>query len=207
MLEFVFCITEVPQRMEEDNIKLFEQLSSAQKEEFAAVFIEGFGHLFNAKRNLGKFTKLIIASFNPDQSHAYMKNEKVVGILLLATNKVRPLKFNEEVAKALFGKFKGTAMCRQMNGIFQSKVVENDTDLYIDVLAVSKNAQRQGIASKLLQFAFAVKGFNVYYLEVLSKNKNAKQLYDKIGFLDIKKSYFSPVRLLGYGYPIKMKKT
>ncbi len=190
----------------EDRIVEFSQLSETQKEEFVDIFIAGFGHLFNFQKELKKFKVLFVASFHEEYSHAYIKNQQVVGILLLATNKLRPIKLNEMIAIDLFGIAKGIAMTKQMNSIFQSKVVKNDKDLYIDVIAVSKKLERQGIGSKLLQFAFSIQGFHNYYLEVLSKNENAKRLYDSFGFYNEKKHYFSLVRLLGYGYPIRMKK-
>ncbi len=193
--------------MQEDSIQQFEKLNDLQKNQFSEIFVEGFGHLLNLKKDTDKFKSLLVYSVHPLNSYAYVKDGNVAGIILLATNKLRPLKLNESEAVKLFGKFKGISMCRQINMVFQSKVVNEDTDLYIDMLAVSKNAKRQGIGRKLLEFAFSMKGFNRYYLEVLSKNKNAKRLYEKLGFIDIKNSYFSPVRLMGYGYPIKMKKS
>ncbi len=162
--------------------------------------------MLNLKKDTDKFKLLLLCSFHPLNSYAYVKDGIAVGIILLATNKLRPLKLNEAEAVKLFGKLKGMSMCRQINMFFQSKVVDEDTDLYIDILGVSKNMHRQGIGRKLLEFAFSMEGFNSYYLEVLSKNKNAKRLYEKLGFIDIKNSYFSPIRLMGYGYPIKMKK-
>lgn len=93
-----------------------------------------------------------------------------------------------------------------MNGIFQSKVVNKDTDLYVDFLATSKEARGKGIATKLLTFCFAMPEYENYYIEVLSKNTNAKNLYERVGFSIVKKQYISFISLLGFGYPIKMKK-
>ncbi len=190
----------------EENIRKFGQLSALQQEAFTDIFMEGFGHLLNFKKDAGKYRVLLAQSFHPSNSHAFIKNEQVVGVMLLATNKLRPLKCDEAAARELFGAFKGRILCKQMNGAFQSKVVEADTDLYIDMLAVSDKAKRQGVGAALLDFAFSLPGFHDYYLEVLSKNAGAKRLYEKIGFREIKRGYFSPLRLLGYGYPIKMKK-
>ncbi len=192
--------------MTESNIQTFEQLTSVQRIQFVEVFIDGFGHLFNFKKDKDKFIKLLAVSFHPQYSYCYIIDDVVVGVMMLATNQLRPLKFNEEEAVKLFGKTRGTMMCRQTNAFFQSNVVENDTDLYIDEIAVSNTVRGQGIGTKLLQYAFSMKGFNAYYLEVLSKNTNAKRLYERLGFKVYKKGYFSPVRLLGYGYSIKMRK-
>lgn len=192
--------------MKNNKIVSYENLTESEKIEFVEIFFEGFGHLFNLKKDIDKFKSLLCVSLHPINSYAYLSDNQVLGILLLATNKLRPLKLNEQVAIELFGKIKGVLMCRQINAIFQSKVVEKEKDLYIDVLGVSQKARKQGIGTELLRYAFSIEGFNTYFIEVLSKNINAKRLYKNIGFSEIKKNYFSPIRLLGYGFPIKMKK-
>jgi ribosomal protein S18 acetylase RimI-like enzyme len=90
-----------------------------------------------------------------------------------------------------------------MNTIFQSQVVNNNTDIYIDV---TKNARGRGVATKLLEFAFSLPEYKECYIEVLSKNLTAKKLYEKCGFIVYKKKPFSFITLMGHGYPIKMKR-
>lgn len=92
-----------------------------------------------------------------------------------------------------------------MNSIFQSQVVKGDTDLYIDVLATLQQARGRGVATRLLQYSFDLPGYENYYIDVLSKNVNAKRLYEKMDFLEYNKVRFSFVAVMGYGYPIKMK--
>ncbi len=188
-------------------VEQYVNLSDQQKTQYVDIFIEGFGHLFNFKKDLDRFQTLLRSAFHPLNSYAYIIDNEVLGIMLLATNVLRPFKFDESKAAQLFGKTKGVIMCKQINAAFQNKVVDNETDLYIDMLSVSSKARKQGIASKLFQFAFDLKEYNTYYLEVLSKNHNAKRLYEKLGFKEYKRKYFSLIRLMGYGYPILMKKS
>lgn len=94
-----------------------------------------------------------------------------------------------------------------MNAIFQSKAVEKETDLYIDVPATVKAARGKGVASRLIQYYLELPDFKTCHLEVLSKNANAKRLYERIGFVAYKHQRLSPTLLQGWGYPIKMKKT
>lgn len=86
-----------------------------------------------------------------------------------------------------------------MNAIFQSKAVEKETDLYIDVPATAKAARGKGVASRLIQYCLELLDFQTYHLEVLSKNANAK----RIGFVAYKHQRLSPTLLQGWGTPSK----
>ena len=95
----------------------------------------------------------------------------------------------------------------QMNGVFQKPVVKFADELYIDVLVTSGEARRKGVGSALLNYAFALNGYNTFYVHVFSKNMPAIKLYEKNGFLVEKREKFSLMRFMGNGYPVKMRKT
>ena len=101
---------------------------------------------------------------------------------------------------------RGKMISSQMNSIFQKPVVESADELYIDVLVTSGEARRKGVGSALLNHAFEQKGYNTFYVHVFSKNLPAIKLYEKNGFVVEKREKFSLMRLLGNGYPVKMKK-
>lgn len=192
--------------MNQYEIKKYGALNEIQKEEAVEVFIEGFGHMMNFTKEKEKLKTLFLTALNPSYVIAYVESQKVLGIVGIATNRIRPIKMEAGLCKKLFGKFKGLMICRQMNAIFQSQMVKEDTDLYIDVLATSKTARCKGVATALLNHSFTIKKYENYYIEVLSKNTNAKRLYEKIGFMEYKKCYVSILSFMGNGYPIKMKK-
>lgn len=184
----------------------YHELCDIQKKEMIEIFIEGFGHLMTFSKDKDILRELFFNAINEEYVYAYIEENEVLGFVGIATNKIRPIKLKREVCMKLFGKVQGSIICKQMNGIFQSKVVKKDTDLYIDFLATSKEARGKGIATKLLAYCFDLPKYDNYYIEVLSKNKNAKSLYEKVGFCIDKKVYISFISLLGFGYPIKMKK-
>lgn len=190
----------------ECTITQYGQLSEAQKIETVEIFIEGFKHLMKFTNDREVLKALFLPSFNPLYTYVLLEREQVRGILGIGTNKIRPIKFEKDICKELFGNFKGSILCSQMNAIFQSKAVKEDTDLYIDMLAIAEEARGKGVATTLLQYSFDLKGYKNYYIEVMSKNTNAKRLYEKVGFKEYKRAIFSPLALSGYGYPIKMKK-
>lgn len=187
-------------------IKAYRQLNNIQKEETVDVFLEGFSHMMTFSKDNQELKSLFSASFHPSYVYAYIENNKVLGILGTASNHVRPIKLDLNQCIRIYGKFKGSVLYKQMNLIFQSQTVKKDTDIYIDVLATAKNARGRGVATRLLEHAFSLPDYKECYIEVLSKNSNAKRLYEKSGFIVCKNLPFSFVSLMGLGYPIRMKR-
>lgn len=187
-------------------IMKYHELCDSQKRELIEILVDGFGHLMNFTKDKDILRELFFYSLNQDYFFAYVEENTVLGFVGIATNKIRPVKFDKNICINLFGKGKGTILCMQMNSIFQSKVVTKATDLYIDFLATSKEARGKGIATKLLTYCFQLPNYKDYYIEVLSQNITAKKLYEKLGFHIYTKQYFSIISSMGFGYPIKMKK-
>lgn len=192
--------------MNQYKIKVYGQLTELQKEETIEVFLEGFGNMMKFSKSKRELKCLFATAFHPSYIYAYIENDKVLGILGIASNNIRPIKLEINQCIRFYGKFKGTILCKQMNLIFQSEVIKKNTDFYIDVLATTKNARGRGVATGLLEYAFSLPKYKECYIEVLSKNLNAKKLYEKSGFIAYKKKYFSLIRLMRMGYPIKMKR-
>jgi len=186
----------------------YGDLNDCQKEQAVEIFLEGFGHMMTFSKDKNKLKKLFFNILNPTLFKCYVEQGQVLGIMGLATNKVRTVKFDCDVCIHLFGKMKGKILSKQMNAIFQAPVVKEDRDLYIDVLATAGKARGKGIATTLLKYAFDFKEFDNCYIEVFSNNENALRLYKKVGFSIYKKEKFSLLSLAvsGMGYPIKMKK-
>ena len=194
--------------MQEYKIIEYGNLDDVQKEQAVEIFLEGFGHMMTFSKDRNTLKKLFFGIMNPSFFRCYVEQGQVLGIIGLATNKVRPLKFDCDVCIELFGKMKGKILSKQMNAIFQAPVVKGDRDLYVDVLATSEKARNKGVATTLLEHAFDLKEFDCCYIEVFSKNERARRLYDKMGFSIYKKKKMALLHLAvsGAGYPIKMKR-
>ena len=188
------------------SIMQYGKLDEIHKLETVKIFIDGFGHFMNFTKDRNILKSLFLEGLDPFHIYVLIENETVIGLLGLGTNKMRPVKLDMDTCIKFFGKLKGAMICKQANAIFQSKTVKGDTDLYIDVLATSKQFRGKGVATRLLQYSFDLQGYRNYYLEVFSKNTNAKRLYEKMGFVEYKKTRFSLLSFQGFGYPIKMKK-
>ncbi len=194
--------------MQEYEIIEYGNLNDCQKEQAVEIFLEGFGHMMKFSKDKNILKKLFFKILNPALFKCYVEQGEVLGIMGLATNKVRPLKFDSDVCVNLFGKMKGKILSKQMNAIFQTSVVKDDKELYIDVLATAGKARGKGVATALLDYAFTMGEVDYCYIEVCSKNSPAVRLYKKLGFTIYKERKLSLINLAvsGSGYPIKMKK-
>lgn len=191
--------------MQEYKIVEFGSLNDIQKEQAIDIIIEGFGHMMTFTKDKMILKELFRKGFHTSLFLCYVEAEKVLGIMGLGTNRVRPLKFDYDICVSLFGKRKGTILCKQMNAIFQSPVVKGDKELYIDILATAGYARGKGVATKLINYAFSLYQYETCYIEVFSKNETALRLYCKAGFSKYREKKFSPMIFLGSGYPILMK--
>lgn len=188
------------------SIMQYGKLNENQKLEAVDIFIDDFRFFMTFTKDKKALRTLFFYALNPVYTYALVENETVIGILALGTNKVRPINLEIDICVDLFGKIRGRLLCRVLNMIFQRKVIKSDRDLFIDVLATAKQSRRKGVATRLLEHSFNLQGYHNYYIEVMSKNINAKRLYEKVGFVEYKKRRVSLSVFRGYGYPILMKK-
>ena len=189
-----------------NSIVEFGQLSDAQKEEAVQLFLYGFGHFMTFSKDEDLKKKLFLEIFSPNLFFCYLEENKVLGLMGLGTNKVRPIDFKKDICQKYFGKFKGSLISKQMNGIFQKQAVKDDNELYLDTLVTHPDYRKMGIGTKLINKTSSFEDYTVLVTEVFSKNENAISFYIRNGFTIVKKHKFSIMRLFGSGYPIVMVK-
>ena len=184
----------------------FGQLADSQKEEAVQLFLYGFGHFMTFSKDEGLKKKLFLEIFNPNLFLCYVEEDKVLGLMGLGTNKVRPIDFKKDICQKYFGKFKGSLISKQMNGIFQKSAVKDNNELYLDTLVTHPDYRNKGIGSLLIKKASSFGEYTTLVTEVFSKNENAMRFYMRTGFVITKKHKFSFMRLFGSGYPVVMTK-
>ena len=182
-------------------------LNELQKNQAVELFIEGFGHFMTFSKDEDLKRKLFFEIFHPSLFLCYVKEEKVLGLMGIATNKMRPLNFDYDLCRQYFGKLKGAILSRQMNAIFQKPVVKSKDELYIDILVTGSEARRKGVGTALLNYAFEKAKYTVWSVEAFSDNRAAISLYKKNGFRVDKNKKISLMRFLGAGFPIRLRKS
>ena len=191
----------------EKKIIEFGELNSSQKEQAVELFLEGFGDFMTFSKDKEKKKALFTEIFDPKLFLCYLEENKVLGLLGLGTNKVRPINFKKEICQKYFGKFKGAIIAKQMNPIFQKPAVSDDKELYIDTIVVDPNHRKEGIGSFLLNKAETYGKYDTLVLEVFSKNQTAISFYKKNGFTIKREKKMSFMSLFGSGHPIVMVKS
>ena len=182
-------------------------LNELQKNQAVELFIEGFGHFMTFSKDEDLKRKLFFEMFHPALFLCYVEDEKVLGLMGIATNKIRPLNFAYDLCIKYFGKIKGAILSKQMNAIFQTPVVKTKSELYIDILVTGSEARRKGVGTALLNHAFEMEGYTVWSVEAFSNNQAAITLYEKNGFRIEQRKKRSLMRFLGAGYPIRLRKS
>ncbi|MDZ5252714.1 GNAT family N-acetyltransferase [Clostridium sp. LIBA-8841] len=192
--------------MKNFSIVKLSELDEEYKREATGLFAEGFHKMFSFTKDREVLNELFFYSLDFSMIYITLEKDKVVGLLGSGTNEKRAVSLNKEVFKKLLGNGKGTIVYKQMKSIMEKPAVKGDSDLYIDYLVTDKKYRGKGIATALINFVCNDERiFEECYIEVLSKNINAKNLYEKIGFKEYKRVY-NPITLLqGLGYLIEMK--
>lgn len=190
----------------EKKIIEFGELNDLQKLQTVELFLNGFGRFMTFSKNEDKKKALFLEIFDPKLFLCYLEENKVLGLIGLGNNKVRPINFKKEICQKHFGKFKGAIISKQMNGIFQKPAVKLDSELYIDTIVVDINHRKKGIGTILLNKASTYGGYNTLVLEVFSKNQTAINFYKSNGFTIRKEKRMSLMSIFGSGHPIVMAK-
>ena len=117
-------------------------LNEYQRKQAVELFMEGFGHFMTFSKDEDLKRLLFFEIFHPSLFKCYVKEEQVLGLMGIATSKVRPINFSYDICIKYFGKFKGAIICKQMNAIFQCPVVKSKKDLYRDVLVTGRKSRK-----------------------------------------------------------------
>lgn len=181
-------------------IEKLSELDSSYLDQVTKIFGESFGHMFEGfTKDIDTLAKCFGKSFVQEMVYVYIKDDNVLGFISASSVGGRAMAIDREPFIKAFGKIKGKIFCWQIEKIMSKVIVESEKECYIDFLAVAKNARRRGIGEILLNYIHNDKRYEKYTLEVLSKNINAKKLYENVGYIVIKEEKNIFMRLSGQG--------
>lgn len=190
-----------------DKIVKLSELNGEQVNNAFEVFVEGFYNMFSKTvikdRNI--LHRLFKESFDYDMVYIYLQDNCVCGFLGLANYQKRVVKLKKELCQELLGKFKGLMIYKQMGAMLEKITVFNKDEAYIDYITTAKEFRGKGIGTKLIQYLCANLQYKSYTLDVLSKNMEARLLYEKVGFKLIKEKKEIITLLGGFGTTMTMK--
>lgn len=165
-------------------IERLSNLDSSYLGQVTKIFGDCFGHMFT--KDIDKLAKCFEKSFVKEMVYVYIEDNVVLGFVSASSINGRAMKINKKPFIEAFGKAKGNIFCWQIDKIMTKVIVKSGKECYIDFLAVDKDARGRGIAKILLNYIHKDTRYEKYILEVLSKNTNAKKVYEKVGYKVIK---------------------
>lgn len=171
------------------------------------VFVDSFYELYlSISKDKNVLNEFFSSSFDFNLAYAAIMDNKVVGFLAIANSKERSLKFNKVKCIKLFGRIMGTIIYHQMKYALGKPNLYGENDVGIDYLATDSQYRGKGIATKLLDYAYANLCYDECFIDVASNNAGAKGLYEYVGFQEYDRESGFLTRLLGFGSIIRMKK-
>lgn len=168
-------------------IKKFSELSEVQKEQFIDLFADSFLKDLDKKGTYEAQEKVIfLDAILPEFAAAFIIDDTVAGLVMFSNMHHSSVRFSRELCRQQIGKFYGSFTYNLFRAIFETPTAEKEDEGYIDFLCVHQDFRRRGIATQLLEYAYAQENKPYYILGVLCKNERAKNLYVKQGYTKTK---------------------
>ena len=190
-----------------NRIEKLSDLNTAQKDEAAMIIVEG---LYVTLRGFSKDKEVLFQLFrqaiDTKMCYAYLKEERVLGVLGLADHKNRLAhKGTEEHFIKILGT-KGKFAYKAFRKHLGTVKLANDQEIEIDVLATSSAARGQGVGTALINHVFSVYQGKQVFIETWMKNTGAIKLYERQGF-KIFNTYSNGVLWsLSFGKMVRMRR-
>ena len=187
-------------------VKRLDELEPQAWEQALDAFLEGFGGLFPFAGSQKQKRELFGGSMEQTLAYACLENGRALGVMGLSVKGRRPLSFDRELCRRIYGSVRGELVFRLMTAIYGKDPVKEQGEIYVDFLAAAAVSRGRGVGKALLEHALALPECRVCRLEVLSKNTAARRLYGKLGFQAERERFEFMTWLQGLGNPIDMKK-
>jgi ribosomal protein S18 acetylase RimI-like enzyme len=158
------------------------------RREAALVFVDGFyRELSFLSPDRDRLADAFAPMINPDAFWLAVRNGAVVGILACSDRTKQAIRLDRERMRKSFGLLKSSIAYRVMKGEFVKGKWYPEGTGYIECVATSSAARRQGVASALLRFVLQHAPYRRYALDLMDTNTEARRLYDKMGFVESKR--------------------
>jgi 8-oxo-dGTP diphosphatase len=187
-------VVAVRKAAETDRAAIASVIAYAYRREFSTV-----------TRDLDKAARALDHAVQIDRFFVADRGGEIVGTIACTDCSGRAMCVSAAELRRHLGFVRGTVTARSVVPEFMSRLDYPPTTGYIEFVAVSDNARRQGIATKLVEGVIAQTPYTDYVLEVTDVNTAARDCYRKIGFADVdsKKERFG--KLKGFRERIYMR--
>lgn len=176
------------------------------RDQIAFVFADAFSHDWTLlSKDTTKVAQAIRNGLILDKYTVAVENGNILGFLALVTDRMRAFKIPVKDFQREFGFFKGCMMGMAIASDMEKEVPLQHRQAYIDIVGVCKQAQHQGIASKLLSHIIQSEDFDSYLLTVTNINQTAMACYQKMGFHEARREKVKYAKQKGFSEYIYME--
>ncbi len=154
--------------------------------------------------------KLLSKSITADKCVAAIKEGKIIGILGIQTRDGGFISPDLKTITGIYGKISGVVRLAGLALLFHRT---KTGEVYVDGVAVHPDMRGKGVGTKLLEVLESKaleENMKMITLDVIDINPKAKALYERLGFIEVKKENIWPLNWL-IKFPFKsvtfMKKT
>lgn len=187
-------------------ITKLSSLEESHLRQVTKIFGESFGQMFRKFTNdIDKLSECFGNSFVKHMFYVYLVDDKILGFLACSSISGRAVSIDSKPFERRFGKVKGKIFSWQMKKIMTRVVVKSERECYIDLLGVDLNHRRKGVGEALLNYVHNDESYDKYILEVLSSNKAAINLYEKLGYKVVREENNVVIKLSGQSPPLIME--
>jgi 8-oxo-dGTP diphosphatase len=178
----------------------------SDRDAIATVIAQVYRHEFSTlSRSMRKIAAALADGVDVRRFFVADRDGDVIGAIACTDRTGRAICIRAADWRRHLGIVRGTVAARILAPPFMSRVEYPAATGYIEFVAVTERARRQGIATKLVEGVIAQTAYTEYMLEVTDVNTAARDCYRKIGFVDTKSEKERFARLKGFGARIYMR--
>lgn len=180
--------------------------TEADRDQIAFVFADAFSHDWTLlSKDTTKVARALRNGLVLDKYTVAVENGNILGFLALVSDRMRAFQIPIKDFQREFGFFKGCMMGMAIASDMEKEVKLQHRQAYIDIVGVCKQAQHQGVASKLLSHVIQTTDFDSYLLTVTNINQNAMACYKKMGFHEVRRERVKYAKQKGFSEYIYME--
>ena len=183
------------------------ELTEEQVDQATGICVDGLYNIFSIiSKDKNVLKELFKDSFDYDMNYACLHNEDAVGFLGIGDASKRAIgKMKQETFERLFDKRRAGMMHKALSSAFIKPKVKSDKEVEIEFLAVASHFRGNGVGTRLIHYVCNNLPYESCVLDVYSKNPDAKRLYERLGFKQVKIKSDWMLRLRGIGKTITMR--
>ena len=183
------------------------ELNVKQVDQAAAICVEGLYNIFSIiSKDKNLLKELFKDSFDYDMNYACLHNGNAVGFLGIGDTSKRAAGNMKKITfERLFDKRKPNMMYKAISASFTKPKVKSNKEVEIEFLSTHPDLRGKGIGTQLIRYVCDNLSYEFCVLDVYSKNPNAKRLYERLGFKQVKVKSDWMLRVRGIGKTITMR--